>query len=926
MRAAWRLALSVCSARPSRVVLLTAAVAMSTALVAAVACAMASLDAAVKVQLDAAIGTAQARVQPADGGVMDAGVLERVSTWQGVEQASPRLESALTLVARLPTIVEQLDGRWQATPQTYRVNAFVTGVDLDAEFAARPPKLIDGRLPTAPGEVLIDAALARRLSHAEATRTAATRPFDPFADPLAYRQQEPVEPDQTASGPTQAATANAGVGVRLGDELTVIRSGSGPSVIALLRGARAVGTLRIVGIAAAPPLGGKPTATVDLATAQALADSAGKLSRIEIELDGSIDPEAFVLEHAEELGGDFILQTTERITSGVEKNLAASQLGLVLVGAVALLCAGFIIMTGLSTGVAEQQRTLAVLRCVGAKRGQIGFAQLLAGLLVGCGGAMFGVPLGVLMTFVLSRIFERQMPEGLVIPPVMLTLVVAGSLAAGLLGALWPAWRAASLSPLEGLAARSVPASSRGIGRMLVISLSMMLTMAGIVVGVREPQAFFWLYALVGLPLMFVGYFLFSVPVVVVTARVFGPIIARMLGIPSALLTRTVRSTPYRHGFTAGALMTGLALMVGIWTNGGSALRDWIGKIRFPDAFAAGLSISEDAEGLIAGVPGVRRTTPISMTVVEIDTFGVKGLSEYKTQFFGLDFRTLSDMFEVQFAEGDRETAIQRLEAGGAVIVAREFQAARRLGVGDTFTCRYNGVEHHFEIVGVVLSPGLEFISQFFDFGGSFVNQTVSSVVGSSADAAEKFGVTRPMIIGIELDPTADETASVAAINEATLGTGVLNVGSGRLIREQITAIVRSTLAVFTTVAIGAMLVACFGVANLIIAEVQSRRFELGVIRSVGGSRAQMVKLVCGQALLIGLSASILGTLLGIQSAWGGQTVNQRIIGIELSVRPPLDAIALGWVTAVLMALLAAAPTAWRIARASPRELLAARG
>lgn len=913
MRAAWRLARSVCSARPSRVALLIAAVAMSTALVSAIACAMASLNAAVQSQLDESMGTAQVRIQPAGGETVPASTLGTVESWPGVERADARLESTLSLGLQLPTMTETEDG-WAARPDAYRVSAFISGVDLEAEFEARPPRLVAGRLPAAENELLIDASLARRLSRRDAERARAGRPVDVLADPIGYMSlPAPVEGDRAADA-AAAARLNEGVGVRVGDELTVLR----------LFGARA--TLTVVGITEASPLGGKPVGIVSLPTLGRIAGQAGRLSQIEVQLGAGVDPEAFALEHAGSLGPGVLVQTTERITSGVEKNLAASQLGLVLVGAIALLCAGFIIMTGLTTGVAEQQRTLAVLRCIGAERVQLGVAQLLAGVLVGTGGAVIGVPIGIGMTFVLSRVFERQMPDGMVVPPVMLSFVVVGSLAAGLLGALWPAWRAATLSPLGALSARATPPSARGMGRMLLIALVLIGVMVAICLGIADSQMFFWAYATVGIPAMFIGYFLLSVPVIVAVSWAAGPLLSRMLGLPPALLTRSVRATPYRHGFTAGALMTGLALMVGIWTNGGSALRDWLGKIRFPDAFAYGLPLGEEAQPAINALPFVRRTTAITIAQVDIDGFGVEGLQQYKTNFFGLDYSIISEMFQVEFVEGDPETATRRMDEGGAVLVAREFTTARGLGVGDEFVCHDNGVEYRFEIAGVVTSAGLEFISQYFDFGGSFVQQTIHSVVGSRADVAEKFGITRPYIIGIELDPAFDETAAVAQIRGATFGMGVLNVGSGREIREQLEAVFKSTLAVFSTVAIGAMLVACFGVANLIIAEVQSRRFELGVIRSVGGSRRQLVMLVCGQAILIALAACVLGTMLGLQAAWGGQVSNRKLIGIELAVRPPLGAIAFGWVVAMGMALLAAAPTAWRIGRASPRALLAARG
>ncbi|MEM9372508.1 MAG: FtsX-like permease family protein, partial [Planctomycetota bacterium] len=566
---------------------------MSTALVAAIACAMASLNAAVRAQLDASVGTAHVRVQPAGKEVMPDRALGIIEAWEGVERIDARLERTLALVTRMPTLVERGDGGWVGRDTPYRVSAFVTGVDFESEFEQRPVGLIDGRYPTADDEVLIDAALARRMTFADAERKRLGLPIDVFADPAAYLDTRPVTVGETASDADEAQQRNTGVGVRVGDTVRVVRM------------FRERGELTVVGIAEPSPIGGKPFAIVTREKLGELAGTPDTVSRVDIVLRDGVDPDAFVARYEEVLGRNVLVQTTERITSGVEKNLRASQLGLVLIGAVALMCSGFIIMTGLTTGVAEQQRTLGVLRCLGATRLQVGAAQLLTGVLVGVLGAIAGVPLGVGMAAALAQVFEQQMPDGVVVPPVMMSVVLLGSIVSGVLGALWPAWRAATMSPLGALAARATPATARGVGRLACIALGMILAMIAIVLFITDSQRFFWSYISVGLPMMFTGYFLVSVPVVIVVSRCTGPLIARGLGIPAELLIRTVRATPYRHGFTAGALMTGLSLMIGIWTNGGSALRDWLDKIKFPDAFAYGLPLSDQVPDVIAELPVV---------------------------------------------------------------------------------------------------------------------------------------------------------------------------------------------------------------------------------------------------------------------------------------------------------------------------------
>jgi putative ABC transport system permease protein len=915
MRAPLRLARSICSARPSRLYLLSAAVALSVVLVTSIACAMASLNAAFQAQINTQIGTAQVRLRPSSGDTMDSKVLARVEAWDGVETALPRLQSTLSLVIKLDTMqpisLDDPEGVHEAVAVRYATNAFVNGIDPDREFSLRPIKLIDGRYPKNLDEIVIDQRVAQRLSWTFVDRARRKAKVDLLADPAAYFDLQYPLGRESVDSLEEAETLNAGVGVRIGSALTVPR---------LFGRAR---VLTVVGIAAPAPLGGKPIAFTTIETLDKLNRKKDRLTDIELGLQDDLDPEAFVTLHEEELLPGVILQTTGRVTSGVENNLAATRLGFVLISVISLVSAAFIITTGLTTGVAEQQRTLAVLRAVGARRRQLAMAQLLVGCIVAGLGAIFGVPAGIGLAWVLAEVFERQMSEGLIVPPVGVSVTVFGALLAGLIGAMWPAWRAASLSPLRAMTERAVPHKAKGIILVGLLGLVGVLTMVSIVLFFSESSIFFWVYASVGLPAMFLGYFLISVPIVVIVAKVSSRPLSMVLGLPGALLGRTVAATPYRHGFTAGALMTGLALMIGIWTNGSAALRDWLGKIEFPDAFAYGLPLSEEAQGILDELPFVEKTSAIAMFPVSTDAFGVKGLSQYKTNFMGFEPETFFEMATLEFVQGDEETAKQQLIEGGNVIVAREFLVARGLGMGDVFECKdVHDEVHTFNIVGVVTSPGLELVSQYFDLGDNFVNQAIGSVFGSREDMIKHFGMKTAQMIQVQIDDGIDDEQAVMEMRRALMGAGVLNVGSGRVIRQQIEAVFTSTLVVFSTVAIGAMLVACFGVANLIVAEVNARKYELGVLRAVGASRGQLVRLICGQAILIAVTACILGTGLGVQAAWGGQETNRQVIGIDLSMSLPLDAIAIAWSIAIVLSLAAAAPSAMKLNRSSIRGLM----
>ena len=55
------------------------------------------------------------------------------------------------------------------------------------------------------------------------------------------------------------------------------------------------------------------------------------------------------------------------------------------------------------------------------------------------------------------------------------------------------------------------------------------------------------------------------------------------------------------------------------------------------------------------------------------------------------------------------------------------------------------------------------------------------------------------------------------------------------------------------------MAVAALGVTNTIMASIRSRRWELGVLRSIGVTRGQLLRMVLAESALLGIVGSALG-------------------------------------------------------------------
>ncbi len=923
MRPAWRLAISNASGRRERTLLLAGAVIAAAALVSAVACAVASLNAAVIRQVTETVGEADLRIISGAGPFVPERMLEVVGGWPEVARVDPMLQMDFALTISRPILKRTAPAAPFALVEApMRVTAAAQGVPDDRPDLW-PDRLLDGRLPQAPGEIAIDAMLASRLTwegsqQASRRAIAITGSHDPLID------EAPIEPPGGDISEQEAEAYNRLQGVRVGDTVRLVR---------LLR--QPV-ELRVVGIYPPRPFDGRPRAVASMDFLQSLRGAEGGYSRLDLVLRDGFEPEAVSAAHAAELPADLLLQTTARVTGGFRTNMKASELGLLFATILSFLAASFIVLTGLTTGVTQQQRELAVARCIGATRGQLAESQLALGGLIGVAGAVVGVPAGIGLAWVTTEVFRERLPTGLAIPLAPMVVAVIGAVGAGLLGAVWPALKAGRVAPMEAMRVRARAPRLGAILALAGVGAAMIAAQAAIVGLPGDGQVVFWSHATIGLPLLFVGFFLLGPACAVIVAAALGPVVSRVAGLPRKLLTRSVLATPYRFGFTAGAMMAGLALMVALWTNGSAMLRDWLGRMDFPDAFVSGIAITPEHRAVVDGIPGVEATCAITLLPVETDAFGVRALQEYQTTFVAFEPAAFFDMTTLFWVEGDVDTARRRLLEGprearagadaldGSVIVAREFRTARGLGMGDIFECSFDGRPYRFEIVGVIASPGLELVGKFFNTGEELAAQAMHAVFVARADMERLFGVRAINLLQLDLAAGADDEQVVGAIREELFGAGIVDAGSGRQIKRDIRAFGESTLRISSVIAIGAMAVASIGVANLIVAGIHARRYEFGVLLAVGARRGLLARLALSEALLVAIAACLLGTGLGLQSAWSGRRLHELLLGISLTGYIPVSAILWSCGALIAMALGAAAPAVVRLARRRPRELLAA--
>lgn len=828
---------------------------LATGLVVAMTSTVQSVRASLELRLISTVGAADARIVHLFNGRFDGEWLERASAWPEVQAATGRLQATLTLLPPEPVV--------RNGETTERVAVAATGV-------------------TPPGEGGADAALTILLGRARAA------PLEILVDELAAEA----------------------LGVEPGDVVLALRPDGA--------------ALTVAGVYRRPVLGilQRPEIRLDRATLLRITGVEDELTAVDLKLREGVETEAFVARRAEALPDYLSLEPAEMARAGFDRRVRSGDVMMTIGSSLTFLCCAFIIMTGLTVGVAQRQRELAVLRCVGAARGQIVASQLFLGLLLAAVGVTAGVPVGLGLSAGLVAYFHELLPAGFAPSGLGLRLAFAGATLAGLAGAVYPAWLAGRVRPLKALAVRARPVRW---ARVALVGLAGVGLVCGQLLLLLPPseQTRFWLYATVGLPLVLAGYFLLAVPVFAAVTLLVAPSLSRALRLPGDLLRRGVMATPYRLGFTAGALMVGIAILVSTWSNSASFLENWLGRIRFADAFAFNpFGLRESQVDAIEGLPFVGAACLVGHLELEVRgarIFGVEGLAPPNVNAITFQPEAFFRMNELEWVQGDPERAIALLGTSDAILVAEEFLTARNIGVGATLTLGRGRVEHSWEVVGVVRSPGLDIATRYFGIEDAYSDYAVSCVFADLDRVAAVYEYDRAYLMQVDLSEEVSDAAATLAVSE--VAPGVL-FQSGRAIVETIGEIGGAAFVVNSTIAFAALLLSCLAVGNVLAANTGAREFEYGVLRAVGCLRGQLVRLVLGEAVLLGLAAIVVGTILGLHAAWVGTLMARDLAGLRVPLIMPWAPAIAGWIVLMAMTLLAALPTALVFAWKSPRDLL----
>jgi putative ABC transport system permease protein len=147
-------------------------------------------------------------------------------------------------------------------------------------------------------------------------------------------------------------------------------------------------------------------------------------------------------------------------------------------------------------------------------------------------------------------------------------------------------------------------------------------------------------------------------------------------------------------------------------------------------------------------------------------------------------------------------------------------------------------------------------------------------------------------------------------------------VGDVRHIKHMMHENFKSMLLVLSSVALAAIAVASLGVTNTIMASIRARQWQFGILRSVGVTRLQLLRMILAEGLLLGLTGCALGLASGFIMAADAHRFTAILIGYTPPLTIPWSILAVGAAIVLFIALFASLFPAASAARAHPLTLL----
>ena len=259
-----------------------------------------------------------------------------------------------------------------------------------------------------------------------------------------------------------------------------------------------------------------------------------------------------------------------------------------------------------------------------------------------------------------------------------------------------------------------------------------------------------------------------------------------------------------------------------------------------------GAALNENLFPAVRRLPVVKYAAPVVETMVDI-----KGPESHTALLLGIDPFSEAPLRDYRFLSGsglDREDFLNFLTRPGWVMLSAPLAARLHLKPGDTFTAAVGAKIQQLHVAGIFRSPG-----ELYPLDGAVLLMDV----GQAQELLDRVG----KLDSIDLIVHGDLAAAAEQVRQALPpGVEVATPGAQAQYMAGLVGAYRLNLSVLSAIA---LFVGMFLIYQSVTLSVVRRRREIGLLRTLGMTRGQVMLLFLLEGALSGALGGLLGLVLG---------------------------------------------------------------
>ena len=650
----------------------------------------------------------------------------------------------------------------------------------------------------------------------------------------------------------------------------------------------------------------------DISTAQRLSNTSGKLTQIDLILPEGFDSSAL----STALPTGTLLVNSELRNGQVLEMTNAFQVNLTALSLLALVVGGFLIYNAMTFSVVQRRALFGTLRSIGFTREQVFSMVLSEAALVGALGTTLGLGLGILLgqgavqmvTQTINDLFFVVNVRGVQIPASSLIKGGLAGLLASILASIPPAWEAASVVPRLALSRASLEGKvQRVVNRAAAIGL--IVTLLGAVILAIPTRNLVISFS--GTSAVVIGLAALTPWVTVNLMRAVGEPLGKLFGLLGRLAPRNVIRSQSRTAVAVAALMIAVSVTIGVQVM--------ISSFRTTVALWLEQAMQGDIYVSTQGLSSTRLDTPLDPQLIDLvksqplihSALGIRVVT-VESENGPLDLVAASperpmDPRLFLSAQGSPQQAWQMVK-DGAILLSEPL--ATRLGVtspGGTLSLLTPEGWHSFPIAGI-----------YADYAST------RGTVRMSRDVYRRLWSDDHLNgLVLFLKPEADIDTFTTDLRARLIDFPTTEVNPRGVLRQEAMIVFDRTFAITAAMQLITTLVAFIGVLSSLLAVQLEKAREIGILRALGLSLAEMRCLTLWETGLLGASAGLFALPTGYVLSWILIfVINQRSFGWTLQMQVAAAPFVQAFLLSVGAALLAAVYPIWRLSRMQTAEAL----